>query len=310
MASKNEGHSAGQARPGRSLFAQMVESRIRSSLGDIPGGLDAYELPLGDPGLFGPDSMAWKVHGDLPSMLIGGFCALMIQMLHPLAMAGVHAHSRFREDPLGRLQRTGRFIAGTTYGSMPLVGQLVEEVHAVHARVQGTAPNGRRYSAADPELLRFVHVSELWSFLAAYQRYSLHPLLRHEKDQYFVEMAVVGELLGATDVPVSLDEARSYLRDIEPELCKSEQTDEAMAFLGRPVTSALADVAAHRLILAAATDLMPPRLQRLLGLEPAPWGSGSMVRTAASAFSLCARWALGPSPVVTRARHRATADVA
>lgn len=307
MPTQNGGGRADANGTNRSLFALLIESRIRAALGDIPGGLDAYESPPGDPGLFGPDSMAWKVHCDLPSMLIGGFCALMIQMLHPLAMAGVYAHSKFREDPLGRLQRTGRFIAGTTYGSMALVDELVTEVRAVHARVNGTAPDGRPYSAADPELLCFVHVSEVWSFLAAYQRYSLHPLFRREKDQYFDEMAVVGELLGARDVPSSLSEVREYLRRIEPELCKSSQTDEAMQFLRQPVGTGIADAASHKLILEAAIDLMPSRLRKLLGLELTLPGSSAMVRRAASAFSISTRWALGPSPVVIRATQRASA---
>ena len=125
------GERAGGLRPSaawppRSCLARLVQSGIRRSLGDIPGRLGEYAAPTGDPGLFGPDSMAWKVHADLPGMLIGGFAALMLQMLHPLAMAGVAEHSRFREDPLGRLQRTGRFIAGTTFGPMALVDQLVE----------------------------------------------------------------------------------------------------------------------------------------------------------------------------------------
>lgn len=292
----------------RPFLAHLIESGIRRALGDIPGGLDAFESPSGDPGLFGPDSMAWKVHCDLPAMLIGGFCALMIQMLHPLAMAGVAAHSRFRQDPLGRLQRTGRFVAGTTYGAMPYVEQLISEVRAVHERVHGVAPDGRRYAASDPELLCFVHVSEVWSFLAGYQRYSLSPLLKKEKDQYFEEMAEVAHRLGANDVPTSLSAIRSYLRDVEPQLCRSAQTDEAMQFLKRPVAKGFVEAASHKLILAAATDLMPERLQRMLGLELTLPGTNTAVRSAAAAFAISTRWALGPSPVVSLAFARATAQ--
>jgi uncharacterized protein (DUF2236 family) len=291
------------------LLARLIQSGLRRSLGDIPGDLDNYSRPAGDPGLFGPDAMAWRVHADLPGMLIGGFAALMLQMLHPLAMAGVAAHSRFREDPLGRLQRTGRFVAGTTFGPMPFVDQLVAEVRGVHLRVNGIAPDGRRYSAADPELLTFVHVSEVYSFLAGYQRYSLQPLLRVEKDQYFAEVAEVARRLGATDVPTSLDAVRGYLRAIQPELRRSAQTDEAMLFLNRPIGTGAAEVATHRVLMAAATDLLPPFARDLLGVQRSIPGSKTAVRTAALAFSLTTRWAIGPSPVVARSRERSRVRV-
>jgi uncharacterized protein (DUF2236 family) len=292
----------------RPFVARLIQSGIRRSLGDIPGGLDEYAAPLGDPGLFGPDAMAWRVHADLPGMLIGGFAALMLQMLHPLAMAGVAAHSRFREDPLGRLQRTGRFVAGTTFGPMSFVDELIAEVRDVHSRVNGIAPDGRCYSAADPELLTFVHVSEVSSFLAGYQRYSLHPLLRVEKDQYFEEVAEVARRLGASDVPTSLDAVRAYLRDIQPELGRSGQTDEAMRFLSRPIGTGIAEVATHRLLMAAAADLLPRPARDLLGVNLVVPGSRAAVRAAAGAFCLSTRWALGPSPVVARSRSRATVD--
>jgi uncharacterized protein (DUF2236 family) len=117
---------------------------IRRSLGATRDDLGEYASGPGDPGLFGPDSPVWAVHGDLPSMLIGGFAALMTQTLHPLAMAGVAAHSNYRDDPTGRLRRTARFIAGTTFGSKPFAHELVREVTQVHDRVRGTAPDGRR----------------------------------------------------------------------------------------------------------------------------------------------------------------------
>ena len=296
------------AAPSRPLLARLIQSGIRRSLGDIPGELDEYSASPGDPGLLRPDSMAWRVHADLPGMLIGGFAALMLQMLHPLAMAGVAAHSRFREDPLGRLQRTGRFVAGTTFGPMPLVEQLIGEVKAVHTRVRGIAPDGRAYSAADPELLTFVHVSEVSSFLAGYQRYSLRPLLRVEKDQYFDEVAEVARRLGARDVPTSLAEIRRYLRDVEPQLRWSSQSDEALQFLRRPLGTSAGEIVTHRVLIEAGLDLLSPNARDLLGVAPLLPGSRMVVRAAATAFSLTTRWALGPSPVVARSRARAYAE--
>src|SRR5690606_19920449 len=103
--------------------------------------------------LFGPQSACWKVHGDFTSMLIGGVGALLLQMLHPLALAGVVDHSNFRQDMLGRLRRTGQFVAGTTYGNTADAERLIARVRQIHAAVSGLAPDGRPYAASDPHLL-------------------------------------------------------------------------------------------------------------------------------------------------------------
>jgi uncharacterized protein (DUF2236 family) len=288
----------------RSRLAVKIAGGIRRSLGDSPGAIEDYAGPPGDPGLVGPDSMAWKVHADLPGMLIGGFAALMFQTLHPLAMAGVAAHSRFREDPLGRLQRTARFVAGTTFGAMPFVEELIGEVTAVHERVRGIAPDGRPYSAADPELLTFVHVTEVSSFLAGFQRYSPRPLLRAEKDQYFDEVAEIARRLGAKDVPTSLNEVRAYIGQILPELTRSAQSDEALEFLRRPVGTAASDAIAQRIIVTAAVDLLPRPIQALISPTSLIPGRRAVVLAAAGSFAVATRWAIGPSPVVSRSLER------
>jgi uncharacterized protein (DUF2236 family) len=291
----------------RSRVAVKIENGIRRSLGDSPGAIEDYAGPLGDPGLVGPDSMAWKVHADLPGMLIGGFAALMFQTLHPLAMAGVAAHSRFREDPLGRLQRTARFVAGTTFGAMPFVEELIAEVAGVHTRVRGIAPDGRPYSAADPELLTFVHVTEVSNFLAGYQRYSARPLLRVEKDQYFDEVAEVARRLGAANVPTSLNAVRTYLDEILPELVRSAQSDEALEFLRRPVGTSASDALAQRVIVTAAVDLLPRPIRALIAPARTIPGRRALVLAAAGSFSVATRWAIGPSPVVARSLERVAA---
>jgi uncharacterized protein (DUF2236 family) len=298
---------AGASSPGprpRPFLAARIAGGIRRSLGDDPGALEDYARPVGDPGLLGPDSMAWKVHADLPGMLIGGFAALMFQSLHPLAMAGVAAHSRFREDPLGRLQRTARFVAGTTFGAMPFVDQLVSEVTAVHERVRGIAPDGRAYSASDPDLLTFVHVTEVSSFLAGFQRYSTRPLLRAEKDQYFDEVAEIARRLGAKAVPTSLREIRAYIDQTLPELTRSEQAEEALEFLRRPVSSAASDALAQRIIVSAAIDLLPRPIQALIARPRLIPGRRAAVLAAAGSFAVATRWAIGPSPVVARSLER------
>lgn len=133
-------------------------------------GDDSVERNRKDTGLFGPDSACWKVHGDFTSMMVGGVAALYLQMLHPGALAGVWDHSDFRKDMLGRLRGTARFIAGTTYGDRAEAEALIAHVQRIHDRVSGELPDGRPYSANDPDLLTWVHVAEVSAFLAAYLR--------------------------------------------------------------------------------------------------------------------------------------------
>lgn len=299
-----------------SPLRRLALAGVRDALGDGPDDLGELTEPAGDPGLFGPDSHAWKVHGDLGCMLVGGFSALMLQMLHPLAMAGVAQHSSYRSDPLGRLRRTARYVAGTTYGPIPLVEQLADEVRRVHRKVHGVAPDGRPYRADDPDLLAWVHTTEVWGFLAAYQRYSPRPLLRAEKDAYLAEVAVLARLVGATDVPTSLAGVRAYFRSVRPELRATPGALEALGFLRTPVGDALVDGLAHRIVAEAAIDLLPAFARDELGLGGLAGrlatgvlpGSGRLAtRAAAGTFAAGLRWAVGPSVVRRLATERATA---
>src|SRR5471030_861408 len=157
-----------------SLVGQMVK-RVRSRLANGVTSLTTgsgpsvdYSSPPGDPGLFGPDAICWKVHADFTSMMTGGVSALLLQALHPIALAGVWDHSTFRTDILGRLRRTATFIAGTTYGNQHDALALIERVRRIHLSVTGVTPDGRPYRASDPELLTWVHVAEVSSFLKAH----------------------------------------------------------------------------------------------------------------------------------------------
>src|SRR5688500_9257071 len=139
----------------------LARSFVGDRLRDVLQGERMRDADLagtgGDFGLFGPGSAVWKVHSD-PSMLIGGVRALMLQTLHPLAMAGVAKHSNYREDPFGRLHRTGAFLGATTFGTTATAERAIAQVRAIHPHVKGVAPDGRPYSADDPHLLAWVHV--------------------------------------------------------------------------------------------------------------------------------------------------------
>ena len=292
---------ASPARAARRAITAAIDRTVR---GD-PAGLAAYRRGPGDPGLFGPDSVTWAVHADLPAMLIGGVAALMLQSLHPLAMAGVAQHSNFRADPFGRLRRTAAFIAGTTFGATRLVDEQIARVQRVHASVRGVAPDGRAYSADDPDLLTFVHACEARCFLAAHLRYAPRALSVAEQDRYLAEYARVAERLGARAVPDSLDAQRAYFARIEPELAATPEALDAVAFLRRPPAGVPGGVAiGQRLVVAAAAELLPASARTALGVDAS---APRRVAARAGGHRLAAlvRWAIGPSAVRALAAERA-----
>jgi uncharacterized protein (DUF2236 family) len=256
-----------------------------------------------DLGLFGPDSICWKVHGDFTSMMIGGITALLMQMLHPRALAGVWGHSNFRNDMAGRLKRTAGFIAGTTYGDRAEAQALIDQVREVHSRVVGRLPDGTPYAASDPDLLTWVHVAEVSSFLAAYLRYADRNLPPVAQDQYFREAAAVAFKLGARDVPQSRAEIAAYLEAVRPQLRYDERTrSTAKALLAADAPSAAA-APALSLTFDAAKDLLPPWAAQMHGFE-LPGARRATVRLAMKGLGRTLRWALVDS-AEARARRRA-----
>ncbi|HET9443483.1 MAG TPA: oxygenase MpaB family protein, partial [Acidimicrobiales bacterium] len=234
-----------------------------------------------DAGLFGRGSVAWRLHADA-STLVGGLRALLLQTLHPLAMAGVAGHSDYRHDPWGRLHRTAEFLGTTIYAPTPAALRAVERVRAVHRQVVGTAPDGRPYAASDPHLLTFVHVTEVDSFLAAYRRYGAGGRLSEaEADRYVAEMAQVGELLGAEEVPTTAVGLRDWLEAVRPELHVGAQCRDAVRFLLVPPMSPVAR-GPYGLIAAAAVGLLPGWARRKLWLPLAPGAEPLLVRPAAT----------------------------
>ncbi len=243
-----------------------------------------------DPGLFGPDSVAWRVHGE-SSMLIGGLRALLLQTLHPLAMAGVADHSDYTHDPWGRLHRTGRFIGGTTFGNTESAEQLIAMVRSIHDRVEGTAPDGRPYSANDPHLLAWVHVTEVDSFLAAYDRYGSGKLTDAERDAYVAEMTQTGSRLGATDLPTNRAELAEALEAFRPECSFDDQAKEAVRFLLFPPVPLMLR-GAYGLIGAASVGLLPAWSRRQLRLPLPPLADPMAIRPAATALTRTIGWLL------------------
>lgn len=245
-----------------------------------------------DPGLFGPDSITWRVHAD-PAMFIAGLRALLIQTLHPLAMAGVAEHSDFRNDPLGRFQRTVQFVGVTTYGTTAEAEAAVRRIRRVHDRVKGVAPDGRPYEANDPHLLAWVHNTEVDSFLTAYQRYAIERLTDDEADQYVAEMARLARLIGTEDPPESVAELRDSIERFRPELRVGRQARDAVRFLLVPPFPLIARPA-YGITASAAVSLLPSWARRMLWLPVAPGVEPFVVRPAATVLVRVLGWALAP----------------
>jgi len=283
------------------FIRSRIETQVMSLTGLSLGQLD-LENPKGDPGLFGPDAICWQVHGDFPSMLIGGISALMLQALHPLALAGVWDHSNFRNDMLGRLRRTGQFISGTTFGSTKDANWLIDKVRTIHLQVTGTAPDGRPYAASDPDLLTWVHVAEVSNFLAAHLRYLNPALSRTDQDKYYEETALIAERLGARNVPRSCVEIAAYLENIQPQLLCDQRSREVLRILlDAPAPSVLAKPMGA-LMMQAGIDLLPLWACDMLELRQTLMHR-KMIRAGVKRSAPVLRWAVRNASI-HRARRR------
>ena len=241
-----------------------------------------------DPGLLGPDSVSWRVIGDA-SAFLGGIRALIVQTAHPEVVAGVEQHSRYRDDPFGRLTRTSFYVTETTYGAMPEVERAVAMVRQAHGPVRGRSERDRPYSAGHPELAAWVHNVLTESFLAAYQAYGPTPLTPDEADRFVDEQTRIGALLGADPLPTTADELTAWVRD-HPALARTDDLGHALDFLKDPPLSIPVKLGYGRLFNAAVAT-MPDRLLEITGLSVQRCARG--VGNVATA-SL--RWALGSSP--------------
>ena len=212
----------------------MLDELIRKTIREMVGGSGpplAFLVPKGDRGLFGPESVAWKVHADFISMMIGGISSLILQALHPQALAGVWDHSSFREDLKGRLGRTAFFIAATTYGSLEMANKIIEKVNLIHTKITGFDEFGKAYSATDPHLLSWVHLTETRSFMSAYEDYRKESLSPQDKDQYFLEMSSIGKRMGAVDLPITYAVTNDAIESYIPELYFGERARSILELL-------------------------------------------------------------------------------
>ncbi len=272
--------------PIESLRTKLVE-QVRGVFNDVEGG--QQPVPPSDEALFERDSPIRMVHADIVSMMVGGIRGLLLQMLHPHALQGVLDHSNFRSDMHGRLRRTARFIAVTTFGHRDDAHKAIERVNRIHAKVSGTLPDGTTYSATNPRTLAWVHVVEATSFLAAYKRHVRPDMPGHEQDEYFRQFALIARGLGADPVPESRNEAEALLRELRSDLQTSPGAREvAQLVLTQKPEGTPPGVQA--MLGAEAVAMLPSFARSMLGLErlglaalparAATWGVGKTLRWA------------------------------
>jgi uncharacterized protein (DUF2236 family) len=257
---------------------------------------------MSDPGLFGPESVAWRLHAD-PVMLVGGLRALLVQALEPRAMAAVDQHSRFREDPWGRLERTTSFVMTTTYGDTAAAEAAAERVRAVHTRVHGRDPvTGLTYAGNEPELLLWIHAVEVESFLLAYRSFAGH-LSRADGDRYVAEMGRVAEMveLPHAMTPRSEGEVHEHLASVRGLQVTPAARDGLRVILFPPMHLAYRPLWA--IPTTAAVAILPAYARRMYRL---PWvpGAALPVRAAVFALSRALNAVTTPPPVVRAAQAR------
>lgn len=285
-----------------------LRRRMQSGLRTTLVGDDAPVVKLDDrpdQGLFGPDSATWDVHSDA-AMLIGGVRALLMQTLHPRAMAGVAEHSQYRTDPTGRLWRTARYVGTTTFGTTAEATAAIRGVQRVHDRVAGTTPDGQAYSANDPHLLAFVQATLVESFAVTRDRFGTGRLSPAQLDRYVAEQARIADLFGADAFPTSWAGLNGWMADIRPELRATPAAREAVRFLLAPPL-AVQLRGPYALLAAAAVSTLPWWARRELRLPVLPLTERLAVRPAAITLTRVLGWALeaptddgrrapGPSP--------------
>lgn len=284
--------------PSRQFGSQMAG--LRNSLGDAIrariAGPDGNTRMLGlmeeeGPRWFDEDRPIRRVHADA-SMFVGGLRALLLQSMHPLAMAGVATHSDYRNDPWGRLQRTADFLAATSFGTARAAEEAVARVRAVHNRVTGTATDGRKYSANDPHLLRWVHVAEVDSFLTAHQRFGEQPLDQAGRDAYVADTARVARALGVPAPPTSERALRDQLRMFRPELHASKEAKEAARYLVITPPLPIPARIGYSAIAAAAISTLPRWARIPLGLPYVPVADLVVGRPLGEGVTRLFRWVL------------------
>lgn len=292
----------------RDRAGRLVESTRQGLARSTLSLFDHAPYPLegtlehdGDPGLLGPDSVSWRVLAD-PAAIVGGLRGLLIQAAHPEVVSGVDQHSRYREDPLGRLSRTSSYVTATTFGATAEVEKAVAQVRRAHRIVRGVSSRGVHYDASDPQHAAWVHNALTVSFLDSNQAFAERKLSEEESDRFTEEQSRIGALLGADPMPVTAARLRSWVAE-HPDIDSSPEMREVIEFLSDPPLAAPVKLG-YSILFEAAVSTIPERLRDVLGLRSRP-GARRAGRVAVTGL----RWALGYSPSWALALHRTGVDL-
>ena len=248
----------------RRRLGQMVPSLTEPPFGDQPIN---YLEPAGDPGVFGPDSVSWRVLSNPASVFIGGITAVFLELAEPRVRSGVWDHTDFRRNPAARVRRTGLATMVFTYGSTHDAEALSARVRRLHDRVRGTTPDGQVYQANDPELLTWVYVTAGYGFMSAYLRY-VNPRMTHaEQDRYYAESARACRYYGVNRIPGSALEVERYLEAMRPRLRRHDIVGEFLDLVWSVPLVAAPALPLQRMLVQAGVGLLPPWARELLDLE-------------------------------------------
>lgn len=261
--------------------------QVRATFNDQAKG--EKPVPASDHALFPRGSVIRRVHGDVTSMMVGGIAALLTQMLHPQALAGVWDHSDVDADMQGRLRRTARFIAKTTFGHEDVALAAIARVKAIHEQVSGTVPGGGEYRATDPRLLAWVHVAGAINFLDGWRRYAEPLMSRSDQDRYFAQSGEIARLLDADPVPRTRDEAQRLINEFRAELRADDRSRAFRDVVLKAKAPSIGEVPVQRLLMSAAVDLMPKFARDMHRLSPPLLPP--IVRGATFSLAQTLRWA-------------------
>jgi uncharacterized protein (DUF2236 family) len=291
------------ARPGQLLLGKTLDARraeLAQSVRDRIAGPEFQAVHqriwyTPGPRWFGEQDPIWRIHLDT-SMFVGGIRALLLQSLHPVAMLGVSQHSGFRGDPWGRLQRTSRFLATTTYGTIADAERSIAKVRAIHRRVKGTTSAGRPYRADDPHLMGWIHAAQVDSFLTTYRAFGAEPVDEDDADTYVRQCGFVAAKLGVVNPPQTLAELDELLAGYRPELRLSPAAKQATEMLLKDPPLAGPQRFGYAILAAGAVSTLPTWARTALLLPTLPATDRLVTRPLTRNALGTIRWALAGAP--------------
>jgi uncharacterized protein (DUF2236 family) len=286
-------------RPGQLILRKTLDARrveLAQAVRDRIAGPEfqaVHERIWYTPGprWFREQDAIWRIYADT-SMFVGGIRALLLQSLHPVAMLGVSQHSGFRGDPWGRLQRTSRFLATTTYGTIADAERSIAIVRAIHRRVKGTTSSGRKYRADDPHLLGWIHAAEVDSFLTTYRVFGAEPLDETDADAYVRQSGFVAAKLGVVQPPQTVAELDEILASYRTELKLSPAAKQAADMLLKDPPLAGAQRFGYAILAAGAVSTLPTWARTALLLPILPTTDRLVARPLTRTALGTIRWAL------------------